>query len=81
MSEDPTEYQITAPGRRVSRVDAPARDELQRAKELAASLASAIGRARKFAVDRVSLDVDEAEELCQLLHDSLRTAEQIKSGH
>ncbi len=78
MSEDPEEYQLTAPGRRAARVDAPARDEMERARELAACLARAIGRAKKFAMDRVSLDVDEAEELCQLLHDSLRTADQIR---
>ncbi len=81
MSEDPAEYQMTAPGRRSKKVDAPARDELERARELAAALASAIGRAKKFRMDRVSLDVDEAEELCQLLHDSLRTADQISSNN
>lgn len=68
---------MSAPGRRARQVDAPAKDELSRARELAATLASAIGRARHFQEDKVRLGVEEAEELCQLLHDSLRTADQI----
>lgn len=63
-----------------ARVDAPALDELDRAKELAACLANALQSAEHHSRSWIHLDRERAEELCQLLHDSIRTAEQLKQG-
>lgn len=61
-------------------VDAPASDEIVRAKELASYLAQRLRMAKKYG-GNVSLRPEEAEELCQLLHDSIRTAEQLRRNH
>ena len=57
------------------KVDAPAKDELLVAEELASKLAWAI---RRGTPNQVSLKREDAEQLCQLLHDSIRTAKQLK---
>lgn len=61
------------------RVDGPAGDELLRAKTLLNGLQASIRLAREFKLDRVHLDIPIAEELAQMLADSIKTAEQIKS--
>lgn len=77
MTEDPAIYELTSVGRSDRKVDGPASDELQRARELAACLAFAIRQANMQKRYQVSLSIEEAEELCQLLHDSIRTADQL----
>lgn len=62
-------------------VDAPASNELDRAESLANYLAGQIRIGEQFRTPRVSLGFDEARELCQLLHDSLRTAKQLRQQH
>ena len=47
--------------------------EIQRAKALTNSLNSALRRAKHFKQNKVSMDLEEAEELLQLLSDSLKT--------
>jgi hypothetical protein len=60
------------------RIDQPASNELDRAKELAAYLAGQLSIAERHGDSKVVLRIEESRELCQLLHDSLRTAAQIK---
>lgn len=52
--------------------------ELLRAKQLADKLHSAILLAKHFKQAKVKLDLADAEELTQLLFDSLRTIEGIE---
>lgn len=52
-------------------------EELNRAESLANKLHSAILRARHFRQAKVSLPIEEAEELAQLLFDSLRSIRDI----
>lgn len=61
----------------VTKVDAPASDELTRAEELADLLAKRLLSAERFNRKTVDLPIEQARELCQLLHDSIRTAKQI----
>ena len=65
--------------RSAPRVDRPAKNELERAEALLDALQRAIHIGQKFE-RRVSLDLDEAEEIAQLLADSTRTAKQLKGG-
>lgn len=51
--------------------------ELQRASFLADRLDTGVRVAKKFDLNRVKLEIDEAEELLQLLRDSIRTAKQF----
>lgn len=51
--------------------------ELQRAEVLADKLAKSIAIARATYQRRVSLPLEEAEELVQLLEDSLKTAKRM----
>ena len=60
------------------KIDAPADNELNRAESLADCLNSAVKVAHKFHAERISMRLDEAEELLQLLYDSIKTAKQIK---
>ena len=66
---------MTFSRKEIGKVDAPAKDELQVAEELASKLAVAI---RRGTAKQVSLKREDAEQLCQLLHDSIRTAKQLK---
>ena len=61
------------------KVDRPAANELERAEYLLDVLKRSIALGSQFHV-RPSLDLDEAEELAQLLADSIRTAKQLKGG-
>lgn len=64
--------------REAKNIDPPNYNELQRAKELASSLRLALQR---LPLERfITLPRGEAEELCQLLHDSLKTAEQLRDA-
>lgn len=51
--------------------------ELQRAQELSNRLANALRLANDFKLDKASLSKEDAEELIQLLEDSLKTAKQF----
>ncbi len=59
-------------------VDRPAEDELSRAEDLAGRLYSRMSLAKHAKNQSVSLDMETAEELCQLLHDSIKTAKWVK---
>jgi hypothetical protein len=54
-------------------------EEIARARRLASSLAAKVRVSKTAGIERVSLDLGEAEELCDLLHDSLRTIERMAS--
>lgn len=60
-------------------VDAPANDELVRARDLADYFAKRLGQAERFGDAQVKLDIESARELCQMLHDSIRTADQLQN--
>lgn len=60
-------------------VNRPAADELERAEELAYILSFSLRLAGGRA-ERITLHRETVEELSQLLHDSIRTAKQLK-GH
>ena len=62
---------------RTHRVDPPNHRELDRAAYLSSELAKAVRVAKANSLSRVTLDFETAEELCQLLHDSLKTANQL----
>lgn len=51
--------------------------EMQRAQVLTDRLHSALLRARHFKQPKVAIELEEAEELVQLLADSLRTAKEL----
>lgn len=53
------------------------RDEISRARYLADRLAAAVAVGRVTRNDRASMRLDEAEELLQLLEDSLRTIREV----
>jgi hypothetical protein len=59
-------------------VDEPASDELSRAEYLADYFAKQLALAERFKASKVSLNLDESRELVQLLHDSIRTAKQLR---
>jgi hypothetical protein len=60
-------------------VDAPAEDELERAEYLLSELAKAVAVARHVGLERASIRLAVAEELTQLLADSVKTAKQLRS--
>ncbi len=60
------------------KVDRPASDELARAEALADKLARAVELSRYNGREWITLDLNAAEELAQLLFDSLRTAKQLQ---
>lgn len=62
---------------RLHRVDEPASDELNRAEELASMLAKRLASAERANIASVAIPIESAKELCQLLHDSIRTARQL----
>lgn len=51
--------------------------ELKRAEVLSNKLHKAAGTARRFGLRKAILDVEDAEELVQLLEDSLRSAREL----
>ncbi len=51
--------------------------ELQRAQHLSKKLQNAIGIAKRFKLHKASIDIEEAQELIDLLEDSLKTAMQF----
>jgi hypothetical protein len=55
----------------------PLPSELQRAEVLSECLHSAVSRAKRMRQPKITLEVEYAEELLQLLADSLRTARQF----
>lgn len=56
----------------------PAENELDRAEYLLGRLSRSVTVARSNNMERASVDVEEADELCQLLADSLKTAKQMQ---
>lgn len=52
--------------------------EIQRAKYLTERLHSAVATAKKFGLPKVRLEIEIAEELVQLLADSLKTIHQFE---
>lgn len=55
-------------------------NELERARVLANDLARRLRMAERGHDSHVRLGIENARELCELLHDSLRTAEQLQKG-
>lgn len=53
-------------------------DELIRAEEIANRLSSCIALSKKLQLVRVSMTLEDAEELTQMLFDSLRIAKELQ---
>ncbi len=70
---------MAATGTATARIDGPNVGELDRAEWLMGKLSRAAAVARKCNA-LVRLDLEDAEELVQLLADSIRTAKQIRDG-
>lgn len=58
-------------------IDAPNAGELEAARRLAGTIRWCVELARKQERSFIQMGIDDAEELCQMLHDSLRTADQL----
>lgn len=61
------------------RVQGPNYNELERAEFLTDTVQKALAMARRYRLDRVSIPLEVAEELEQMMVDGLRTAKQLTS--